>query len=391
CPPVTTYKDTLQFGQNLYIGFLSFAVLLLVAFLLFVVYFVPPNTERNWKTIGTPFNIGFFFGLLAILGNDIAFVAFYAQGLSDIYSIYDAQAGLWFSSDAVRNFLSLIIEICQAIWSISYLFFSFKRSEPQIKYIFLKFHKIIRYAFLFSPVLILCPIPLGIAQIIQPTMAWGQLNYIPQAVSVSAMVVLDLIFLFSFMSFLARTRVDRTTAIEPKFLIVSRFGFVSSGITIAIGAMTGIIIHEQLNATYDFMVKYTSLICGLMHAVMIIMVLLKIALYYVSLDEIKKLTKRLESSNKHSKMSGKSQFGIFSNRPANQVSVVNFVESIGTVGEAPPSFRYPPSFASPNSPDTIGTPEFPPERLIGGVLERILTPEIAENRPHDIVSYFVNE
>ncbi|KAJ3074709.1 hypothetical protein HDU98_010503 [Podochytrium sp. JEL0797] len=295
CPPMQAYKSNFQSHFDVYIGLLVSTLVLLVGFIVFITGFEIPNADKelSFKSVATPFNVSLLVGFLAIILYDAMFALFVRQAVLDMRTGYGATGSLWFSTNPVRNVAYMMKDLFQFIWALSYLFFSWRRSQLQVQRILPKSFHIIKNIFLFSPVLIMSPMVLSIYQIVHPTTGLGtQFNYWFEAASAIAFLGFDSLFLYCFMRFLIRTRMDKSTPFEPKFLIISRYGVAGCIPCLSVGALNLFLACTGTGADYSYLSFYTLLISLCIHLVLFLTVAMKVALYVQAMKDVREFHSR---------------------------------------------------------------------------------------------------
>ncbi|KAJ3074710.1 hypothetical protein HDU98_010504 [Podochytrium sp. JEL0797] len=301
CPAVFVYQNSLTAEFYTYVSLAVLTVVMLGVFSWFVFNRFVPTDEFSWKHIATPFNISFYLGMVSVLIVDVLYAINMKQAVLDEYSTFVTHGSLWYTDDSERNALFVAIQFFQSVWACSYLFFSAKRSEHQLKTTFPKTNKIITRLFQLSPLTILSPIPLSILQVIYPTHGWTGNNVYPQCASALTLMILDVIFIASFAKFLARTALDGILTVQPQFKLICKFGIFSSFACVVMAGVSIFLATVTLDVDFVTMARFTMLNNLLMHFVMMMMVCLKIGLYQIAVSEH---SRRLNLANPDSTLKG---------------------------------------------------------------------------------------
>ncbi|KAJ3073144.1 hypothetical protein HDU98_002180 [Podochytrium sp. JEL0797] len=220
-----TMKEYLGVYQTQFWYYLAFGVLVVVVLCGFVAFVVRFEIQAAKKWM-TPFNISLFAGGLAVLGYDLTQLMLCTLILQRVnrYEILE-----WGTGDKLETISNCIAQVFQAMWGITYLNFSWARSQGQIKVLFINGFDHIQRLFLVVPPLLLSIPP--IIAILQSVMV-GLINELVlcymffQGIALLALLAFDLLLLFCFVQFLTRTRINGVT--EPKFLIISKYGTMAS-------------------------------------------------------------------------------------------------------------------------------------------------------------------
>ncbi|KAI9336361.1 hypothetical protein BDR26DRAFT_864992, partial [Obelidium mucronatum] len=298
CPPIHEYKATMRGGYYLYLCLTGLIIILLGVYSVFVIYATVPESDWSLKAFLTPFNISFCLGFVSLIIVDITYACYTYQSLTNVYSEHDVSTQLWFSLDSNLNLMYTIILTCNAVWAISYLYFSWRRSELQVRRLFPRYFSVAVYSFLASPLLILSPVPLAIMHILYPLSGFTNFSYTFQGVSACTLMLLDGFFLFCFMRFLVATKIDQHSPIDAKFLIISRYGLAATVLCMIIGGISVYLITASAGLSYSAMALYTAMTTILMHFVMLTMVLLKVGLYRQAQYDISQHSERIKTIQK---------------------------------------------------------------------------------------------
>ncbi|KAJ3029615.1 UNVERIFIED_CONTAM: hypothetical protein HDU68_011650 [Siphonaria sp. JEL0065] len=210
----------------------SFSTLLLLAFIVFVAFYEVYKGQKSftWASVATPFNILSLIGITSSIG----------------YNLLEALASrVEFDKPQMKKY-RLGASVFEAVWAISYLYFSWIRAEKQIQSIFPKTFRVIRALFNWSPVLVSLPTVLVAVQVFVAigggggggvTEEEGLFEHLQSWSSVSGaatFILLDCVFLFSFTRYLTHTQVEEDSPIDPRFLIISRYGCGASGLCLVL-------------------------------------------------------------------------------------------------------------------------------------------------------------
>ncbi|ORY38773.1 hypothetical protein BCR33DRAFT_853756 [Rhizoclosmatium globosum] len=295
CGPFRIYKITLSSMYYSYIGLLFSSVMLFVVFTVFVLFYVTPGNE--WNKVATPFNVAFLVGFISLMGCDICYIFYVSKKQAELFDI--TKGDLLFSDNQSSNWIFVIIQFLQAIWTLSYLYFSYKRSDLQLKRVFRKKYKYLMYVFTLSPILVLSPIPLAFAQAFKQNTSYAVFNFYFQGIASLTLLLFDTVFLYTFSRYLVQTTVDKTQAIDPKFLIISRFGIAAVAPCLAQSMLSIYLLVGVSSTTYDykFIALATTISSVLLHCVMGLMVGLKISLYRHAVYEYSQATERINSGS----------------------------------------------------------------------------------------------
>ncbi|ORY41004.1 hypothetical protein BCR33DRAFT_719106 [Rhizoclosmatium globosum] len=204
-----------------------FAIAMLLAFLYFVLYVETYSHKKLFsrENLMTPFNISLLVGILSLICYD------FGQ-----YALNKFSGGAL--SQQQQALIETVIDLCQALWGICYLSFSFVRSSTQLQFSFPRTFSSIKMAWMLSPVILLIPAFLALIKLIRfdafaasghSEFFWYQIS---QILCTILLATFDTIFLRCFILYLRQTQVDDSTPIDMRFLIISRYGVVSSGLCV---------------------------------------------------------------------------------------------------------------------------------------------------------------
>ncbi|KAI9336362.1 hypothetical protein BDR26DRAFT_897108 [Obelidium mucronatum] len=305
CPPLSGYKFTLRCHYHYYVALCAFAFGLLAGFVVFTLYYVIPFDKWSVKLLCSPFNTAFSIALVALIVIDLMYIT-YIEALNS--NIYTNNGRFWYTDAATGNSITIVTQLFQTVWGMSYLYFSYKRSENQLRTVFYKSHKLIRYAFLVSVLPIASPLPLAILNAIQPRSGFTNFNSNFQALSSFTLVLLDALFLYTFVEYLRRTYRDTSVVkaaaeaavaggsqsihlgstdsivsnIDPKFLLICGYGAASVSCCLASSAVSLwlAVVNGSMEDRYQEVLIWIGFSIGLQHLVLVFMMCLKVGLFW---------------------------------------------------------------------------------------------------------------
>ncbi|KAI9342835.1 hypothetical protein BDR26DRAFT_858846, partial [Obelidium mucronatum] len=205
----------------------------------------------------------------------------------------------------------LASEVSVAIWTLSYLYVCWSRSETILNAIWSN-PKLVKNAFFFSPVLILSPvvsqtIVLGNPNIVDPNTIFlnqfslNTVTYILQGVASAVLLFLDSLLLLSFTKFISNLQTDMKSAVTPRFLIISRYGIAASSLCFL---YSSIAIVKPLMTVFNssLIVYFKVALSVLMQLVTVILLLMKVALLKESM--VKKQSSKMANSENSNNTGG---------------------------------------------------------------------------------------
>ncbi|ORY38777.1 hypothetical protein BCR33DRAFT_720458 [Rhizoclosmatium globosum] len=216
----TLSESTTLLQSQILFGASTFSLGLLLIVLAFIGYYEVWKAHKScsWTTIGTPFNILLVLGISANTGYN------FCEGMAVIrdgnFAVGNEEGRRWRVASG----------LLEAGWALSYLYFSWIRAEKQIQSVFPKSFRLIRYVFLASPVVLLLPTAIRVVNLVEADQDYfyTHLHAYVQTAAAFAFILLDCVFLYSFTRYLAQTQVEPDSPIDPRFLLISRYGCIAS-------------------------------------------------------------------------------------------------------------------------------------------------------------------
>ncbi|ORY41040.1 hypothetical protein BCR33DRAFT_719132 [Rhizoclosmatium globosum] len=176
---------------------------------------------RKEKVLNS-FNVSLLTGTISLIGYDIVqyFLTRYDNGEL---------------SSQTQALLEVVVDSCQALWALSYLYFSFVRSSTQLDAMFPWTYKLVSSCWAVPLSIFLIPVLLAVIKLInidafkasgKSEFFWYQCSQILCTITLAAF---DTLFLVCFVRYLRRTQVDLSVPIDPAFVLISRYGMLASG------------------------------------------------------------------------------------------------------------------------------------------------------------------
>ncbi|KAI8609455.1 hypothetical protein BC830DRAFT_1085481 [Chytriomyces sp. MP71] len=261
CPQV---QQTSQYiCQYIYLFLTIFSSFNLLAFLWFSL-FVEGNLKQWRKYTLTAFHGPLIIAYLMLIGLDVCFYLFLSQELA---------YNLGVNIDYEPPFLAS--QPFRAAWGMSYLYFSFRRSQEQMLHIWPRTFYLVSFLFLLSPLALLSPVfALFLPYFTNESITVVQ-SYLCQAAAVTALFLLDLLMMLCFVQFLYTT--GSVGLSDPKFIIISKVGIANCMLCIFMSLLTiAKVVGGYLDwgtTVSDYLTVTTTV---LMHLVSLNMFLMKI-------------------------------------------------------------------------------------------------------------------
>ncbi|KAI9336702.1 hypothetical protein BDR26DRAFT_864404, partial [Obelidium mucronatum] len=262
------YKSKGLFGLDacVYI-FLASAVItaLTMAALL---YFLVAVEDRKGTKIMTPFNT-------SLIGGS------------------HARLTMHYSNTRHEIVYGIAINLFQATGEWFYVKYSWARSEKQIKTMFPKSFRGLKELIRWSPVAfysqLIGPIWMACIGGKKDVLEVLRAYLASQLLAGGVVLVLDVVFLTCFVKYLSRTKAAEDDTVEPRFLIISKYGLLAAAMCgFALGVLVCYSVLKLMNFSDDILDKIEILrgICVLcLSLIFVILVAMKIALYKHSLTE----------------------------------------------------------------------------------------------------------
>ncbi|KAJ3289582.1 hypothetical protein HDU79_003936 [Rhizoclosmatium sp. JEL0117] len=206
-----------------YIVLSVFAIAMLASLVFFIGYFdIIFRSKQRKEAVLNSFNVSLLTGTISLIGYDIVqyFLTRYDNGEL---------------SSQTQALLEVVVDSCQALWALSYLYFSFVRSSTQLDAMFPCTYKLVSSCWAVPFSIFLIPVLLAVTKLInfnafkasgKSEFFWYQCSQILCTITLAAF---DTLFLVCFVRYLRRTQVDLSVPIDPAFVLISRYGMLASG------------------------------------------------------------------------------------------------------------------------------------------------------------------
>ncbi|KAI9342851.1 hypothetical protein BDR26DRAFT_858870 [Obelidium mucronatum] len=280
CPNVWVGQAAIVRSEsNVFFGLSGVAGFFFLVFVTLLVYElrVIKTKESSVSRVFSPFNISLSICFLSNLIGNFSFGTVWYFGLVGfITGINHSMDQMWFY---------LISESANVVWSLSYLYYCWSRSETILSQVWPRTFQYIRSLFLVSPLFIGSPlVSHGIIMAASKTVNVEDVfnssiyTYLLQAVSATVLLLFDLLLLITFTRFIAGLQTDMDSHISStRFSIISRHGIAASVFCVGYSALS--ILKPILTITNRNNVIYLKIaLTILIHCVTLVLLLMKIAL-----------------------------------------------------------------------------------------------------------------
>ncbi|ORY53199.1 hypothetical protein BCR33DRAFT_711541 [Rhizoclosmatium globosum] len=273
CPKVADYIREEKRISNAYIGLASFSELGFVAFII-LIYLEVTKLKAKQSVLSrvlSPFNFAL---CLCFMSNLMNFVC--ALQLWELHNIAKITfASIWDYQQ--RWYLSS--QVFELMWSLSYLYFCWIRSESILTKVWPRTFFLIKALFYISPLLLVGPLlsqALAMAGILdfKVKLKYGNVSYVLQAVAAITLLILDVLLFSTFTRYLTELTGDIKNAVTTRFRIISRAGLVASLICFCFSALSVVKVFIPDVSIY---IKVTT--DCLMYAVTLVLLLMKVWLF----------------------------------------------------------------------------------------------------------------
>ncbi|KAI9336324.1 hypothetical protein BDR26DRAFT_864913, partial [Obelidium mucronatum] len=232
----------------------------------------------DFRSTCTGVNISLFIQVVTLL-------LYEASSILKWKKCFRNNASLLFTSCGMDEYLSS--QIFRALWCISYLYFSSKRSKSLMKQTFPKSHKLIHYALVLSPIPLISPIIIQIVRIMNSSLASILILYFCQSIANIWLFIMDVLFGVCFMRFMNKTRADESEELQPRFKIISAYGFYACVASLPVGGATVIkTVFQWVSPHSTEVLNFCTMTSTVsMHLVVMVLLIMKVVLYNIAAQQ----------------------------------------------------------------------------------------------------------